>query len=168
MDEALISLPENAILKFLMPSRRHHPQVEPLLASYKICYIKCWLNHFWSPQETIFIAKNFYLLKTLEGLMPLSKSSLLFPFFTLWNSVDFMRIRLLQNTTISFLSLQTNLHFFPFIPHVIPLFSIFFPFPLHKILFIEFKTHFKTLPKTPNPSENSEKIIKIHFFVLRV
>ena len=82
MDEALINLPENASLKFLMPSRRHHPQVEPLLANYKICYIKRWLNHFWSLQETIFINKKFYLLKTLEGLMPLSKSSLLFTFYT--------------------------------------------------------------------------------------
>ena len=25
-----------------------------MLASYKICYIKCWLKHFWSLQETIF------------------------------------------------------------------------------------------------------------------
>ena len=35
MDKALVSLPENASLKFLMPSRRHQPQVEPLLATYK-------------------------------------------------------------------------------------------------------------------------------------
>ena len=54
----LISLPEKASLKFLMPSRRHHPQVEPLLATYKICYIKRWLKHFWSLQGKKFIAKS--------------------------------------------------------------------------------------------------------------
>ena len=36
IDKELVSLPENASLKFLMPSRRHHPQVEPLLATYEI------------------------------------------------------------------------------------------------------------------------------------
>ena len=46
MDVAQVSLPENASLKFLMPSRRHHPQVEPLLATYKICYSKRWLRLF--------------------------------------------------------------------------------------------------------------------------
>ena len=46
MDEALISPPENASLKFLTPSRRCHPHVEPLLDTYKICHIKWWLNHF--------------------------------------------------------------------------------------------------------------------------
>ena len=29
-----------------------------LLATYKICHIKWWLKHFWSLQETGFIAKS--------------------------------------------------------------------------------------------------------------
>ena len=63
MDVAQVSLPENAGLKFLMPSRRHHPQVEPLLATYKICYIKRWLNNFLSLQELTIFSNEICSLK---------------------------------------------------------------------------------------------------------
>ena len=72
MDEALISLPENSSLKFLMPSRRHHPQVEPLLATYKNLLLQKVAKTFLSLQGTNFIAKKCWLLKTLGGLTPLS------------------------------------------------------------------------------------------------
>ena len=61
MDKTLIIRPETASLKFLMPSRRHHPHVDPLLATYKICHIKWWLNHFLSLQETILLPKLLFL-----------------------------------------------------------------------------------------------------------
>ena len=54
----LISISENAGLKFLMPSRRHHPQVEPLLATYKICHTKWWLNDFGAFKEHISLQKS--------------------------------------------------------------------------------------------------------------
>ena len=76
----LISLPENASLKSLIPSRRHHPQMEPLLATYKICYIKRWLNHFWSLQETIFIAKNVISWRLMKTSCPLFNLHCCFPF----------------------------------------------------------------------------------------
>ena len=115
MDKALISLPENASLKFLMPSRRHHPQVEPLLASYKICYIKCWLNHFWSLQETSFIAKKCYLLKTFEDLMPLSK---VFTTVSILNSEILLisREKTAAKPLFPLPPLKTNFHFLPFFP----------------------------------------------------
>ena len=61
MDEALISLPENESLKFLMPSRRHHPQVEPLLATYKILLYQKVAKTFWSLQETVLLQKMLSL-----------------------------------------------------------------------------------------------------------
>ena len=55
--------PREIKFEFLMPSRRYHPQVEPLLATYKICYTKRWLNMFLSLQGTIFPYKKLLALK---------------------------------------------------------------------------------------------------------
>ena len=62
----LIIISENASLKFLMPSRRHHPQVEPLLATYKICYSKRWLKFFGAFKEQILLQKALSLEDSLR------------------------------------------------------------------------------------------------------
>ena len=66
MDEALVSILENIMdqatdqhpreskSEFLMPSRRHHPQVEPLLDTYNILLYQKVAKSVLSLQGTIF------------------------------------------------------------------------------------------------------------------
>ena len=144
MDEALISLLDNASLKFLMPSRRHHPHVEPLLATYKIFHIKWWLNHFWSLQETSFITK----LLILEVLWRHHVLWLIFTIVSLLNSeilLFSLKKKTAENSIFHQFSLLLrfiiNLLFIPFFLIKFLYFPLF-PISLHKSPFIRFKTPF--------------------------
>ena len=165
MDKALISLPENSSLKFLMPSRRHHPQVEPLLATYEIFYTKRWLNHFWSLQETSFIARKCYLLKNLEGLMPLSK---IFP------TVSILHYGILlisweetaeKSPFFPFLTWKTNLHFSPLFLHKNPLFFHISPSSIHENHFPCLKLIFELCQNPQNPLKTWKNSKKKSFFL---
>ena len=139
-----------------MPSRRHHPQVEPLLASYKICYTKCWLKNILSLQGTNFIAKNCWLLKTLEGLMPI-----LYPNFT---AVPILHLEILLISKPEYYCK----HVFP--PSLLPkLTSVFippfpmkithfhtFPFPLHQNPLTRLKNNFSPYWNPPFPLKTIE------------
>ena len=133
--------PENAIMKFLTPSRRHHPQVEPLLATYKICYIKRWLNHFGAFKKQVLLQKMLSLEDSWRHHGLCSNLHCCFH-FKLWNSANFIEKRLLQNTIFPLIPLKTNLHLHPFIPPWNSSIFHFSHFPLHKILFTKFKNHF--------------------------
>ena len=139
MDVAQVSILENANLKFLMPSRRHHPQVEPLLATYKICYTKRWLNLFWSLQGKNFIAKSVGSWRLLKVSCLCPKSSLLCPFYTL--EFRWFHERLLQNHHFSPPSTsKTNLIYTPLFSIKILHFHIFPLFPSIETPVIRFKT----------------------------
>ena len=132
IDESLISPPENASLKFLMPSRRHYPHVEPVLATYKKFHVKWWLNHFLSLQETSFIAKNVISW----SLMMISYSRIsihcCFP-LELINSAIFMKKNCCKNPHFSLIlllfSFIINLHLDLFFPMKFLHFSCFPSFP---------------------------------------
>ena len=131
MDEAQVSLPENPSLKFLMPSRRHHPQVEPLLDTCKIWLSQKVAKSILSLQGTIFLTKNCWLLKNFESLMPLSKPSPLFPSWKVWNLAKFPKRVLLQAPFSPSSSSKNTLFSYPFTSHEKP--SFFYLSPFHFI-----------------------------------
>ena len=120
MDMAQVCLPENAGLNFLMPSKRHHPQVEPLLATYKICSIK-------GGQNIVQPSRNSFIIEKCISWSP-SKTS--YPCFNLRGCSHFkpkkilLKIlweRLLQNPLLSPSPTQKLTFIFS---HHFPLFSI--------------------------------------------
>ena len=70
---------KDLFFEFLTPSRRSHPHVEPLLATYEI-FVKAnkWLNCFMRLQEINFPGKSLNL-EAFVCSLPLKGSSLLFP-----------------------------------------------------------------------------------------
>ena len=153
MDQAQVSLPENARLKFLMPSRRHHPQVEPLLATYNICYSKKVAKTFWAFKEQISLLKIVGSWRLWKASCLCPKYSFLFPFNT-YKFCWFHEKILLRNH--HFPPSQTFI-FSPFFSKKTPFVFMISFLPLMKITSIRLKTHSLDLPKPLKSIENSEK-----------
>ena len=154
----------NASLKFLMPSKRHHPQVEPLLATYKILPCQLVAKWFFPAFKKQFLLPKFYFLKPLVDLMPLYKNlHCCFP-SELRNSADFMRKNCCKIPFLPFLHSETNLHFYSLFSHHFPLISIFPHFPFIKSTLHSLKLLFRLYRNPQNPLKTIETLWKNPFF----
>ena len=151
----------------LLTNAREPPLMSMVLATYKICHIKWWLNHFLSLQETSFIAK----LLSLEVLWRWLIFWLILTVVSLskcWKSAIFIKKRLLQKSHC-FPSFHWKLtSFLSLFSHQIPVFSLFSLLPFIKIPFIRFENPFWALSKPSNSFENHWKSMKIHVFYYRL